>query len=72
MLYVIVAPIFLDICLYVFVAWVNLKYIFDSDILIENIVIFAKRFLNTKPWSWILLCVVMNVLCFVSLLFIVR
>ncbi len=38
-------------------AWVNLKNIFDSDIFIENI--------NTKSWSWIMLGVVMNVLCFV-------
>ncbi len=36
------------ICLYLFVAWVNLKNIFDSDIFIENIAIFANTFFKYK------------------------
>ncbi len=38
--------------------------IFDFDINLENIA-YCKHFLNTKSWSWIILGVVMNVLCFV-------
>ncbi len=42
--------------------WVNLKTIFHSDI-------FCCW--KTKAWSWIMLWVVMNVLCFVNLLLMV-
>ncbi len=45
----------------------NKKNNFDSDIFIENIAIFPTLFLNIN-WSWIMLRVEMNVLCFVSLL----
>ncbi len=41
---VIVAPALLEICFQVFVAWVNLKNIFDSDNFIENKKICKKRF----------------------------
>ncbi len=37
-----VAPLFLDICVEVFGAWVNHKIIFNSDIFEEDTVLFAK------------------------------
>ncbi len=52
-------------CLDIFGAWINQKKSFDWDIILENIALFANNvFLNTKSWSWIMLGVVMNVLCF--------
>ncbi len=57
---------FLDMCLDIFGAWINQKKSFVWDIILENIALFANTvFLNTKYWSWIMLGVVMNVLCFV-------
>ncbi len=51
-------------CLDIF--WINQKKSFDWDIILENVALFANTvFLNTKSWSWIMLGVVMNVLCFV-------
>ncbi len=62
----IVAPPFLDMCLDIFGACFNQNKSFDWDIILENIALFANTvFLNTKSWSWIMLVVVMNVLCFV-------
>ncbi len=49
-----------------FGAWINQNKSFDWDIIVENIALFANTvFLNIKSWSWIMLGVVMNVLCFV-------
>ncbi len=39
---VIVAPIFRDICIEVFGAWVNHKHISNSDIFKEDTAVFAK------------------------------
>ncbi len=62
----IVAPPFLDMCLDIFGAWIKQKKSFDWDIILENIALFANSvFFYTKSWSWIMLGVVMNVLCFV-------
>ncbi len=63
---IIVATPFLDMCLDIFGAWINPKISFNWDINLENIALFANTvFLNIKSWSWIMLGVVMNVLCFV-------
>ncbi len=52
-------------CLDIFGAWINQTKSFDWDINLENIGLFANTvFLNTKSWSWFMLGVVMNVLCF--------
>ncbi len=45
----IVAPPFLDMCLDIYGAWINQKYSFDWDIILENIDFFAKNgFLKQK------------------------
>ncbi len=65
----IVALPFLDMFLDIFGAWINKNKSFDWDIILENIALFANSvFLNTKSWSWIMLGVVMNVLCFVLMI----
>ncbi len=44
-----VTPLFLDICIEVFGAWINHKRISNSDIFKEDTAVFCKRwFFNTK------------------------